>query len=260
MSYRLFCVAALFLAGVTGAASETEKGDPLPATIIAAVADEHRPAEQTHLDAQRKPAQMLLFAGVKTGDRIADFMPGNAYFTRILSKAVGPHGKVYAFLPAEQLKNCPPAEVAGAQAITRDPVYGNVVLMSAPVNEFETPQPVDILWTAQNYHDLHDSFMGPANIEVLNKRFFKAVKPGGVFIVIDHAAAAGSGLKDTETLHRIDPLALRKEIEAAGFVFEAQNNDLENAADDHSQTVFDPLVRGKTDQFVFKFCKPGSTP
>jgi predicted methyltransferase len=256
MSFRFLCVAAFFLTAVTVLASETDKGGSLPAAIVASVADEHRPAEQTQLDAQRKPVQMLLFAGVKPGERIADFMPGNAYFTRILSKAVGPHGKVYAFLPAEQLKNCPPAEVAGARAITLDPAYRNVKTMSAPVNEFATPQPVNILWTTQNYHDLHDSFMGPANIEVLNKRFFKAVKPGGVFIVIDHAAAAGSGLRDTETLHRIDPLALRREIEAAGFIFEAQDNNLENTADDHSRTVFDPLVRGKTDQFVYKFRKP----
>ena len=117
---------------------------------------------------------------------------------------MGPHGKVFAFLPAEQLKNCPPTEVAGARAITHDPVYRNVVLMSAPVNEFGTPQPVDVLSTAQNYHDLHNSFLGPANIEVLNKRFFNAVKPVGVFIVIDHAAAAGSGLKDRAGAANLD--------------------------------------------------------
>jgi len=228
----------------------------VPAAILAAVADSHRPPEQTKLDPQRKPAQLIAFAGVKPGDRIADFMPGNAYFTRIFSKVVGPTGQVYAFIPAEEIKNCPPAEVAGSRALEHDPVYGNVALLSGPVNQFSTPRRVDVLWTAQNYHDLHDAFMGPANIELLNKAFFSSLKPGGVLIVIDHAAASGSGLRDTESLHRIDPGIVRKEVEAAGFVFEAAIDDLENITDDHSRSVFDPSIRGKTDQFVYKFRKP----
>jgi predicted methyltransferase len=146
--------------------------------------------------------------------------------------------------------------VAGSRAVAQDPTYDNVALMTGPVNNFSTPQPVDVLWTAQNYHDLHDAFMGPADIAKLNRAFFKSVKPGGVFMVIDHAAAEGSGLSATETLHRIDPVSLRKEIEAAGFVFEAQADDLRNAADDHSRPVFDPLLRGRTDQFIYRFRKP----
>jgi predicted methyltransferase len=238
----------------TPAADRTD----VPSAIAAAVADSRRPAEQTRLDPQRKPARMLAFAGVKPGDRVADFMPGNAYFTRLLSTVVGPAGKVYAFIPEEQVKNCPPEEVAGTRAIVHDPLYVNVTLLTGDVNRFSTPQRLDVLWTAQNYHDLHDAFMGPAHIKELNEAFFNSLKPGGVFIVIDHAAAAGSALRDTETLHRIDPMTLRREIEAAGFVFEAQDNGLANAADDHSLRVFDPLIRGRTDQFVFKFRKPAS--
>jgi predicted methyltransferase len=124
------------------------------------------------------------------------------------------------------------------------------------VNQFSAPERLDLLWTALNYHDLHDEFMGPADIRALNRSFFNSLKPGGVFMVIDHAASSGSGLRDTESLHRIDPMTLRSEIEAAGFAFEAQNDNLHNAADDHSKMVFDPLVRGTTDQFVFKFRKP----
>ena len=224
--------------------------------ILGAVADSHRPPEQTKLDTQRKPAQLLAFAGIKAGDRIADFMPGNAYFTRIFSKVVGPTGQVYAFIPAEEVRNCPPAEVAGSRAVEHDPVYGNVAQLSARVNQFSTPHRLDVLWTAQNYHDLHDKFMGPANIELLNKAFFDSLKPGGVLIIIDHAAVSGSGLRDTERLHRIDPRSVRKEIEAAGFVFEAQSDALKNIDDDHSRSVFDSSIRGRTDQFVFRFRKP----
>jgi predicted methyltransferase len=260
MSFGLFWFAGSMLTALPLLAAGPDGAETVPPAVAAAIADARRPAEQTQLDQQRKPAQMMVFAGVKAGDRVADFMSGNAYFTRILSKVVGPSGKVYAFLPDEELRNCPPAEVAGSRAVAHDPTYDNVTLMRGPVNEISTPQPVDVLWTAQNYHDLHDAFMGPADIGKVNRAFFKSVKPGGVFIVIDHAAAEGSGWTATETLHRIDPVSLRKEIEAAGFVFEAQDEDLRNATDDHSRPVFDPLVRGRTDQFVYRFRKPKSGP
>jgi predicted methyltransferase len=232
----------------------------VPPAVADAVADSHRPAEQVRLDVLRQPARLLAFAGVMPGDVVADFMPGNGYFTRLLSKVAGRTGKVYAFIPEEQVKNCPPREIAGSRQIERDPFYANVTVMTGAVDRFSMPRRLDVLWTAQNYHDLHDTFMGPADIKALNEAFFNALKPGGIFIVIDHAAAAGSELRDTETLHRIDPVTLRKEIEAAGFVFESQDNALANAADDHSRTVFDPLIRGKTDQFVFKFRKPAASP
>jgi len=98
--------------------------------------------------------------------------------------------------------------------------------------------------------------MGPADVAALNKRFFDALKPGGVFIVIDHAAAPGSGLRDTETLHRIDPIRMQTEIEAAGFVLEVQSDVLRNLADDHTLAVFDPSIRGRTDQVELRFRKP----
>jgi predicted methyltransferase len=228
----------------------------IPESILIAVADSHRPPEQSRLDAQRKPEQLLAFAGIKAGDRIGDFMPGNAYFTRIFSNAVGPTGQVYAFIPSEEIKNCPPAEVAGSRVVERDPLYRNVVQLTGPVNQFSTPHLLDVLWTSQNYHDLHDTFMGPADIGLVNKAFFQSLKPGGVLIIIDHAAAAGSGLRDTDSLHRIDPKSVRKEIQAAGFVFEAQSDVLKNVYDDHARSVFDSSIRGKTDQFVYRFRKP----
>ena len=229
----------------------------VPAAVAEAISDPRRPAEQVVLDPNRKPALVGEFARLKAGDHVADFMPGNGYFTRILSDLVGPTGRVYAFIPAEQIANCPPREIAGTRAMARDRSYANVTVLTGSLNSFRMPEKLDLIWTAQNYHDLHDTFMGPADLAALNKRFFAALKPGGVFLVIDHVAEAGSGLRDTETLHRIDPQRMRSEIEAAGFVLESQSDVLRNPADDHSRSVFDPVVRGKTDQVVFRFVKPG---
>jgi predicted methyltransferase len=227
----------------------------IPAVATGAVADPRRPADQVKLDAARKPAQLLAFAELKAGDRVADFMPGNGYFTRIISGLVGAKGHVYAFLPTEQLANCAPSEVAGTKALERDPSYANVSVLSAATANFELAS-LDVIWTAQNYHDLHDSFMGPANVAALNRAFFKALKPGGIYLVIDHVAESGTGLRDTESLHRIDPLRLRNEIEAAGFLFDAQSELLRNPKDDHTLSVFDGRVRGQTDQVVYRFRKP----
>jgi predicted methyltransferase len=228
----------------------------IPAALAAAIADPRRPAEQVKLDPMRKPAAVVAFAGVKPGDHVADFMPGNAYFTRILSDVVGPAGRVYAFIPAEQVANCAPSEIAGTRALAHERGYANVTVLTDSIANFRAPEPLDVLWTALNYHDLHDSFMGPADVAALNKRIFDALKPGGSFLVIDHVAASGSGLRDTETLHRIDPMQMRREIEAAGFILEAQSNVLRNADDDHTRAVFDPMVRGKTDQMVLRFRRP----
>jgi predicted methyltransferase len=244
-----------FVSGTCMCISMSAHADTL-AAITRAIADPRRPMDQVQLDATRKPAQVLAFAQLKPGAVVADFMPGNAYFTRLLSDVVGARGHVYAFLPAEQIANCPPNEVAGSREVSRDASYANVSVLSNASANFRVPQKLDLIWTAQNYHDLHDSFMGPANVEALNRSFFNSLKPGGVFLVIDHAAELGSGVRDTETLHRIDPQRLRAEIEAAGFVFEAQSNLLRNPQDDHSLSVFDNRVRGRTDQVIYRFRRP----
>jgi len=137
-----------------------------------------------------------------------------------------------------------------------NPAYPNVSYIHAPIEKFVTPEKLDIAWTSQNYHDLHDKFFGPPDIATVNKAIYDSLKPGGVFIVLDHAAQAGSGLRDTDTLHRIDEAAVRKEVEAAGFKLVGESNVLRNPEDDHSKKVFDPSIRGKTDQFILKFRKP----
>jgi predicted methyltransferase len=131
-----------------------------------------------------------------------------------------------------------------------------VSLVTSSLAAFGMPEKLDLIWMSQSYHDLHDTFLGPANVADLNKAIFAALKPGGLFLVIDHAAEIGSGLRDTETLHRIDPIQMKNEIESAGFVLESQSDLLRNPDDDHKRAVFDPGIRGKTDQVMFRFRKP----
>jgi predicted methyltransferase len=256
MDKWLWCLIGLLLVTSPSLAFQGDAAASPPSRSVRALSDARRPAKQATLDAARKPAELIDFAGLKSGDRVADFMSGNAYFTRIFSNVVGASGHVYAFVPAEQVANCSPSEIAGTKEVGRDSSYANVTVLTDSVANFRVPTKLDVLWTAQNYHDLHDSFMGPADVGALNRKFFEALKPGGVFVVIDHVAEAGSGLRDTDTLHRIDPERIRKEVEAAGFVLEAQSSVLRNSEDDHRRIVFDPIVRGKTDQIVFKFRKP----
>ena len=250
--HRLIC-AALAALGLSGAAAAAPT---IPAYVKAAVADPHRPAADTSLDAERKPDDMVVFAGIKPGDTVVDLIPGGGYFTRIFSKVVGPTGHVYSFQPAEMDRFDKNGKRAPIFAIAADPAYSNVTVIHAPINDFSTPVKVDVVWTSQNYHDLHDPFMGPADMTKLNKAIFDALKPGGVYIVLDHAAAAGSGTADTNTLHRIDPAVVKKEVRAAGFEFAGHSDVLRNPKDDHTLKVFDPRIRHHTDQFIFKFQKP----
>jgi predicted methyltransferase len=227
---------------------------PVPAYDSAAVADKARPAEDTARDADRKPAEMLMFAGIKPGDKIIELVPGKGYFTRIFAKAVGPSGHMYAFFPTEldavMQKHKMPIPSG------TDPNYPNVTYVHQSLTAISVPEPVDVVWTSQNYHDMHDSFMGPPDIGKVNAAIYNALKPGGVYIVLDHTADAGSALRDTDTLHRIDPTTVKKEVTAAGFEFVSADDALKNPADPHTKNVFDPSIRGKTDQFVFKFRKP----
>lgn len=237
-------------------ATEAMAANSIPPYAASAVGDKARPAEDTDRDTDRKPAEMLVFAGIKPGSVVVDLVPGKGYFTRIFAKAVGQKGHVYAYFPSEidaRLEGKPPS----VTTVTNDRTnYPNVSLIHAPLARFLVPQAPDVVWTSQNYHDFHDSFFGPADLAVVNKAIYNALKPGGLYVVLDHAAEAGSGLRDTETLHRIDPAAVKKEVTAAGFRFVGEDDTLRNPADPRTKKVFDPSIRGKTDQFIFKFRKP----
>ena len=198
--------------------------------------------------------EVLAFIGVRPGWRVADIVAGR--FTKALSQAVGATGKVYAVEPAEVVK-AHPQVVDVMKVLVAKAVNGNVELSTPPIDAPALPVNLDAVFIRQNYHDLHDRFMGPANVGVFNRNVYAALKPGGVYVVLDHAAAAGSGLRDTDTLHRIDEAAVKQEVLAAGFVLDGESSVLANPADDRSRIVFDPSVRGRTDQFLLRFRKPG---
>jgi predicted methyltransferase len=162
---------------------------------------------------------------------------------------VGANGHVYAAVPTPMEKYSDATKALPAS-------YPNVEVLLQPADQLKTPELVDVAFTSQNYHDYPDKFMGPTDPAVLNKAVFAALKPGGTYIVIDHVAEAGSGLRDTETLHRIDPATVKQQVEAAGFKYVGTSEVLHNPADDHKLKVFDETIRGHTDQFAYKFRKP----
>jgi predicted methyltransferase len=248
-------IGTLSLVALLGAGASQAFAQATPA-ISAAVADAGRPDADKQRDANRKPAETVAFSGMKAGDKVVDLLPGGGYFTRIFSKTVGPNGKVYAVLSQEILEKRPTA-ADGVKAIAADAAYGgNVTVMPLTLTALKTPEPVDIVWTSLNYHDLKNASFGPTDTGAMNKAVFAALKPGGTYIVIDHVAAAGSGTRDTETLHRIDPAVVKAEVQAAGFTFEGQSDLLKHAEDDHTIRVVEGSIRGKTDQFIYKFRKP----
>ena len=223
-----------------------------PEQIQAAIADTTRPAGDTARDAARHPAELLAYSGVQEGSVVVDWIPGGGYFTRLFSDVVGPAGKVYAWVP----KEIEDAHDIGKDALAVAAERKNVETVIEPLNGPTKIANVDVVWTSQNYHDLHTSFMKGADVAAFNKRVYDMLKPGGYFIVVDHVAAEGSGMEAPEELHRIDPAIVKQEVEAAGFQFEGESFVLRNTDDQHDLMVFDEKIRGKTDQFVYRFKKP----
>jgi predicted methyltransferase len=252
----LSLAAGTLLTVLTFSMTDAQAASGIPKYITAAVADPARPAEDTQRDADRKPDETLAFAGVKPGQKVADLLPGGGYFTRLFSAVVGPTGHVYA-LPPPPRPDAPagaPDRAAAVKAIAADSHYSNVSVVQQSPTAFSLPEPVDLVWTSQNYHDLHN--IPNVDVVAIDKAIFAALKPGGVYIVLDHTAEKGSGFRDTSTLHRIDPEAVKKEVVSAGFKFEAQSEVLRNPNDPHTAKIFEPSIRGKTDQFILKFRKP----
>ncbi len=260
MLLRSFVLAAwctlLVLGSIGPRVAHGKPGEKIPAYISAAVADAGRPEEDKQDDASRKPAETLQFVGVKPGEKVVELVPARGYWTRIFSKVVGPKGHVYALSPPRR-PNAPPDSpdpAAATTALAAQPAYSNVSVQSGSIARISVPEPVDVVFTSRNYHDVHNATN--VDIAAFNKAIFDALKPGGVYVVLDHAAAPGSGVRDTSTLHRIDPEAVKTEAQAAGFVLAGQSRILENPQDTHTLPVFDASIRGKTDQFILAFRKP----
>jgi predicted methyltransferase len=228
--------------------------DSLTDVIASAIADPARPESDRNRDAARKPVESLQFSGVKPGDAVADFNAGAGYFTRLFSHVVGNRGHVYAIEPVEIQQY-----IAKSTAELQDYAAGHrniTVSVETALQSLHLPAELDLFWISQNYHDLHNKYFGPVDIVAFNKAVFDALKPGGAYVVLDHRAAPGAPADVTETLHRIDPSTVRREVEAAGFVFDSDSELLANAADPRTIKVFDKSVQGHTDQFILKFRKP----
>lgn len=239
LAFAFFAVLSLAPLAATAATS---------ATAAKAVADSTRPAGDKKYDAVRKPGKVVAFSGVKAGDTVAEYLPGGGYYTRILSDVVGPKGKIYALETStwgkENIDNTKKA-LAGLK---------NVTLDVSPLGQFNLPAKVDVFWTTDNYHDLHVPKYANVDMAAFNKHVFDSLKPGGIYIIVDHAAAAGTGAKDSPTLHRIEKKTVVDEVTAAGFKLAGESDALHNTTDDHTRKVFD--LHYTTDQFVLKFKKP----
>jgi predicted methyltransferase len=215
-----------------------------------AIDDPKRPADEVERDALRHPYEMLVFAQVSPGDKVADIRPGAGYFSRLFSDVVGPTGRVYAFVPNRTMERENPRADALVAA------YPNIVRVNGLLDAMTYAEPLDMIFMSQEYHDFHIPGFN-TDVAKMNAAVFAALKPGGRYILIDHQAAPGAGISAVQTLHRIEGDYLKREVEAAGFVFEGESKAVANPADDHSLNVFDEAIRGKTDQFVYRFRKPG---
>jgi predicted methyltransferase len=193
-------------------------------------------------------AAVMTFTGVEPGDKVLELVPGSGYWTRMFSAIVGPEGHVYTVWPDEFANE----SYANWQKLVATPHYANVSLLKQPIAELDVPAQLDLVYTSQNYHD----YQNRMDIVAFNIKVYEALNPGGLYVIIDHVASAGSGASDTDTLHRIDPALVRKDVEAAGFVFGGANDALRNRDDPHTVSAFDDSIRGHTDQFTYRFRKP----
>jgi predicted methyltransferase len=252
MRTLLIAAAAAVLLNGCATAPVAPAVTPDAAWIAAAVADPGRPEADRARDASRRPAETLAFAGVRPGMTVLDVVPGSGYFTRLFAEAVGPTGKVYAYVPSEIAAKYNSETNARAVAAA----YPNVEYASDPLKQ-QAPGPIaDMVFTAQNYHDFHTPLFGEPDVAAVNRAVWSVLRPGGVYVIVDHAAQAGSGTLYANDLHRIDPEAVKREVIAAGFVFEREGAVLRNPADPKTANVFDPAIRGRTDQFMLRFRKP----
>jgi predicted methyltransferase len=207
---------------------------------------------------QSKLSELIRFARVETGSTVIDVYPGDGDWTRLFSDVVGPEGRVYSFVPTE-IAAVMEDQLGRMQTLSKEPGRENVEAVSADlVAMLEVTQPADVLWLHLFYHDLHTKLIEAkgATATDFNRAVYERLKPGGSYVIVDHAAAAGAGTSDAQSLHRIDPASVRKEVEAAGFVLDAESTMLAKKDDPHSIKVFDPSIKGETDRFAYRFVKP----
>jgi predicted methyltransferase len=237
---------ALGFAGAFIFAAASTAAPPASKPFGSVLSDPIRPAADVARDADRKPAELLQFAGVRPGMSVVELAPGGGYFTRILTGAVGSSGHVYAIAghPSPALQ-----ELAQHRP--------NLTIVTASPGTIPVQGPVDLVWTTLNYHDFKNSKLPTGDAATAyDSAAFRVLRPGGTYLIVDHEAAPGTGATQTSTLHRIEDSVVRREVEAAGFRLDGESNLLRNPADDHTAKVLDAGIRGKTDQFILRFRKP----
>jgi predicted methyltransferase len=226
--------------------------------VAAAIASADRPKDDRTQDERRHPVEVLAFVGVTPGMRVADMFSAGGYYTELLARAVGVKGQVIAYNNPSYAKFAEKA-IAVRYADNR---LSNVRQLTADVDRFEVaPGSLDAAMFIMSYHDLYwrpaDGSWPATDPAVLLKQLFAALKPGGVVVVQDHVASPNADASATvDKLHRIDPTVVKRDFEKAGFLFDAESRVLAHPDDDHSKLVFDDAIRGKTDQFVYRFKKP----
>jgi predicted methyltransferase len=232
----------LFAACSTTDGSESRSAQARPQDYTAALANPERPETERAMDAARKPAEVLAFYGVKTGDKVADIWAARGYYTAILSQVVGPNGVVYSANPtarpefSDRWKKAP---------------YSNVRVVDGPFDKIALPQDgsLDFVIIHLNYHDLTPEVRVP-----MDKRIYAALKSGGIYGVVDHSAKEGTGNEATKTLHRIDKQLVIKEVTGAGFKLAREGTMLRKPEDTRDFNV--NKERDKDDRFVLAFQKP----
>jgi predicted methyltransferase len=227
----------------------------VPPAIRAVVETADRSDADRALDAGRRPAETLAFFGIAPGMRVAELGAGGGYTAELLARVVGRSGAVFAQNSPMILSRF--AEKPWSERLAK-PIMAKVVRAD---REFDDPLPPDA-------HDLdavlivlfyHDTVWMGVDRARMNAAVFRALRPGGVYGVVDHSARAGAGTADVQTLHRIEETVVRREIEAAGFRLAAEASFLRNP-DDPRDWNDSPRVaaerRGTSDRFVLKFVKP----
>jgi predicted methyltransferase len=207
---------------------------------------------------QSKQSELIRLARLNAGSTVIDVYPGDGDWTRLFSDVVGSEGRVFSFVPTE-IADLKTDQVDRMRTLAKQPGRENVEAVSADlVAMAEATQPADVVWLHLFYHDLHTALIQAkgATAADFNRAVYERLKPGGCYVIVDHAAAAGTGTRDAQSLHRIDPASVRKEVEAAGFVLDAESTVLANKDDPHSIKVFDPSIKGETDRFAYRFVKP----
>jgi predicted methyltransferase len=253
----------LVMTGLTAGAASLAPDSPRVGTneaVANAIAHPDRPSQDREQDSHRKPAEILDFVGVGRDMHVMDVFSAGGYYTELLARVVGPEGRVIAY------NNPPYARFAekGIAARYAGDRLPNVRQVTSTIEDLDLePASLEAAIFIMSYHDLYwrpaDGSWPPTDPALLLGKLHAALKPGGVIVVQDHVATAGGDTAEVvDKLHRIDPAVVKADFAKAGFTLDGESDVLAHPDDAHTIMVFDEAIRGKTDQFLFRFRKPAT--